>query len=99
MTATRKTLPARETAITLFEPATLSRRPESAVKAVPASRAVDGGSSSWQFWHDDAPEISMTIVVGGDGSASEITDVINEELARVLGHMSLDGPVTPLCIY
>ena len=27
----------------------------------------------------------MTIVVKGNGSATEITDVINEELARTLG--------------
>lgn len=84
------------TAITVSEPATRSRRLKSGVKAVPRCRAVDGGSTWWQFWHDDAPEIRMTIVVkdNGNGSASEITDVINDELTHRLGHVMTMGSVS-----
>jgi len=60
---------------------------------MPSLRAADPGSNWWQFWRDEAPEIKMTIDVSGDGSAAEIGELVNRELARVLDSELRFGPL------
>jgi len=51
-------------------------------------RAADPHPTWWQFWRDDAPEITLTFSVIGDHSAASVAEVINQELARVLARQS-----------